>query len=69
MKRPREIGDNAFIESFFHTMKADAIHGRRFDHDHILLAAVATYIRRYNRRRLHSSLGYRPPIDYERRAA
>ena len=31
MKRPRELGDNAFIESFFHSMKADVIHGRRFD--------------------------------------
>ena len=69
MKRPRELGDNAFIESFFHTMKADVIHGRRFADDHALLAVVATYIRRYNRCRLHSSLGYRPPIDYERRAA
>lgn len=69
MKRPRELGDNAFIESFFHSMKADVIHGRRFADDHALLAVVATYIRRYNRRRLHSSLGYRPPIDYERRAA
>ena len=69
MKRPREIGDNAFIESFFHSMKADVIHGRRFADDHALLAVVATYIPRYNRRRLHSSLGYRPPIDYERRAA
>jgi transposase InsO family protein len=28
MKRPREIGDNAFIESFFHSMKAEAIHAR-----------------------------------------
>ena len=42
-------------------MKADAIHGRHFDHDHILLGAVATYIRRrYNRRRLHSSLDKMP---------
>jgi transposase InsO family protein len=33
MKRPREIGDNAHIESFFHSMKAEAIHGRTFDDD------------------------------------
>lgn len=69
MKRPREIGDNAFIESFFHTLKADAIHGRTFDNDHALLTAVSEYIRRYNRSRLHSALGYRSPIDYERIAA
>jgi transposase InsO family protein len=68
MKRPREIGDNAFIESFFHSMKADAIHGRTFDTDHALLTAVSEYIRRYNRSRLHSALGYRSPIDSERLA-
>ena len=66
MKRPREIGDNAFIESFFHSMKDDAIHGHVFATDHALRAAVCQYIRRYNRTRIHSSLGYRSPIDYER---
>jgi len=69
MKRPREIGDNAFIESFFHAMKADAIHSRNFEDDQALLTAVSKYIRRYNRHRLHSSLGYRSPIDDERCAA
>jgi putative transposase len=69
MKRPRELGDNAFIESFFHSMKADAIHACRFDHDRELQGAISAYIRRYNRSRLHSGLGYRSPIDYERAAA
>lgn len=69
MKRPREIGDNAYIESFFHTMKADAIHGRVFRDDPELYRAVSSFIRRYNRTRLHSSLDYRSPIDYEHAAA
>ncbi|MGI8739644.1 MAG: integrase core domain-containing protein [Gammaproteobacteria bacterium] len=69
MKRPRELGHNAFIESFFHSMKADAIHTRNFEDDQALLTAVRKYIRRYNRHRLHSSLGYRSPIDYERCAS
>lgn len=64
MKRPREIGDNAFIESFFHSMKAEAIHARAFADEHVLRHAVSSYIRRYNCTRLHSSLGYRSPIDY-----
>lgn len=68
MKRPRELGDNAFIESFFHSMKADVIHGRTFDDDHALHQTVRRYIRRYNRSRLHSSLGYRSPINYEHAA-
>lgn len=69
MKRPREIGDNAFIESFFHSMKSDVIHGCTFDDDPALHDVVSRYIRRYNRSRLHSSLGYRSPIDYENIAA
>jgi putative transposase len=69
MKRPRELGDNAFIESLFHSMKADVIHGRTFDDAADLHTTVDAYIRRYNRSRLHSSLGYHSPIDYERSAA
>ena len=69
MKRPREIGDNAFIESFFHSMKAEAIHARAFANDQALRETVSSYIRRYNLTRLHSSLGYRSPIDYERTVA
>ena len=69
MKRPRELGDNAFIESFFGSMKADVVHGVTFDDDNALRHAVGAYIRRYNRSRLHSSLGYRSPIDFERETA
>jgi putative transposase len=69
MKRPREICDNAFAESFFHSLKSDVVHGRTFDDDHTLTHVLRRYIRRYNRSRLHSSLGYRSPIDYERNAA
>jgi transposase InsO family protein len=69
MKRPREIGDNAFIESFFHSMKAEAIHARAFLDENTLREVISRYIRRYNRSRLHSSLGYRSPIDYEKTVA
>jgi putative transposase len=69
MKRPREICDNAFVESFFHSFKSDVIHGRIFEDDHALNQVVRRYVRRYNRTRLHSSLGYRSPIHFERNAA
>lgn len=69
MKRPRELGDNAFIESFFHSMKSDIVHGVSFDTDHDLRTTVEAYLRRYNRTRLHSSIGYRSPIDFERSTA
>lgn len=50
-------------------MKAEAIHARAFPEDCALREAVGRYIRRYNLTRLHSSLGYRSPIDYERTVA
>jgi transposase InsO family protein len=58
--------DNAHVESFFHTLKTEAIHGYRFTTCGDLDRAVRRYIAHYNRRRPHSALGYRSPIDYER---
>jgi transposase InsO family protein len=34
MHRPRKLNDNVHIESLFHSMKSDIVHGVRFDHDH-----------------------------------
>jgi transposase InsO family protein len=65
MNRPRHIGDNACMESFFHSLKSDCVHGERFDDDAALAQAIGGYIAHCNRRRLHSALGYRSPIDYE----
>jgi transposase InsO family protein len=69
MNRPRELTDNACMESFWHSMKAEVIHTITFNSDDTLLTVVGAYIRRYNNSRLHSALGYRSPVDYERIAA
>jgi hypothetical protein len=69
MKRSRELCDNVFIESFFHSMKVDAIHARTFEDECSLRRVVRRYIRRYNATRLHSSLGFRSPNAYESIAA
>jgi len=66
MRRRRRLNDNAFVESFFHSMKSEALAKRLFVDDETLRAAISQYIRRYNRSRLHSALGYRSPIAYER---
>jgi transposase InsO family protein len=66
MNRPGTMADNAFIESFFHSMKSDVIHGHPHPKPAQLEDIVRRYISRYNRTRIHSSLGYRSPIDYER---
>jgi putative transposase len=69
MNRPGEPTDNAHMESFFHSMKTEAIHGRTFNSESELRAVVSRYIVFYNQRRLHSSLDYCSPVDYERAAA
>jgi transposase InsO family protein len=65
----RGPGDNAHVESFFHSMKAELIHGAHFSSEGALREAVAGYIRYYNRFRRHSALGYCSPIDFETREA
>jgi transposase InsO family protein len=62
-------GDNAHMESFFHSMKAEATRGRHFATDAELHETLRDYIRYYNTARAHSALDYRSPIDFERRAA
>jgi len=62
-------GDNAHMESFFHSLKAELVHGARFATERRLRLALRRYFRYYNHRRLHSALGYRAPVEYESRAA
>lgn len=66
MNRPKTMTDNAYVESFFHSMKSDVIHGHPQRRPAELESVVRRYIAHYNRRRLHSALAYRSPIDYER---
>ena len=66
MNRPGKVTDNATIESFFHSMKADIVHGLSFTEDHEIERAVRAYVPFYNRTRLHSSLNYVPPATFER---
>lgn len=69
MNRPGKMTDNAFMESFFHSMKADAIHGNTFSDDRSLRKTIRSYIQFYNHERLHSSLGYVPPAAFEKQLA
>lgn len=67
MNRPGRMNDNAHMESFFHSMKCEELYGKKFDTEQQLRATLSSYIRFYNDRRLHSSLRYLPPADYESR--
>jgi transposase InsO family protein len=59
------MNDNAHMESFYHSLKSDVIHGVNFANEEQLSRVVREYIRFYNERRLHSSIGYVAPAVYE----
>ncbi len=65
----RGPGDNAHMESFFHSLKAELTRGLVFATERTLRRAIQHYIRYYNHTRLHSALDYLSPIAFERRAA
>jgi transposase InsO family protein len=69
MSRPANPCDNAFCESFMRTLKREEIDARGYRDLEDLRAHVAEFIEQYyNRLRLHSALGYRPPEEFEQAA-
>jgi len=65
----RGPGDNAHMESFFHSLKAELTRGVVFADEGQLRRALHRYLYYYNTRRLHSSLGYRSPLAFEQQTA
>jgi transposase InsO family protein len=66
MNRPGCCTDNAEVESFFHSLKADIIRGNTFTTADKLRVLLKGYLNVfYNRQRLHSSLGYKTPAEFE----
>src|SRR5712691_2214174 len=55
MNRPGKMTDNAFIESFFHSMKAEVFHGYRFNEDGAVCSVLKDYLPFYNQARLQAS--------------
>ncbi len=59
--------DNALCESFFATLECELLVRRRFTSHAEARMAVFSYLEGwYNPARLHSALGYRSPIAYEK---
>jgi transposase InsO family protein len=69
MNRPGKPTDNAHMESFFHSLKSDVIHGQKFYSEVQLRQTLRRYIVYYNRIRAHSALDYHSPVNFERMRA
>ncbi len=68
MSRKGNCYDNACVESFFSTLKNELVHERRYRTRGEARRDVFEYIETfYNPKRLHQSLGYVSPVEFERR--
>lgn len=66
MSRKGTNWDNAVAESFFHTLKTELVHQRRYQTRSEAKQELFEYIEVfYNRERLHSTNNYLSPVDYE----
>ena len=66
MSRSGNCYDNAYIESFFGSLKRELVYGERYHTREEARLSIFEYIEVfYNRIRRHSALGYRSPEQYE----
>ncbi len=58
--------DNAVTESFFHTLKTELTYWENYNTKEEAKRSIFEYIEiNYNRKRLHSTLGYLSPVEFE----
>ena len=70
MSRPGKCGDNAVAESFFRTIKTESLYHMDFETREQARLEIFDYIEGfYNRTRMHSTLDYQSPEEYERLTA
>jgi putative transposase len=66
MSRKGNPYDNAFVESFMKTLKVEEVYLRNYRTYSDVIESVPRFIEAvYNEKRLHSSLGYRSPNEFE----
>jgi transposase InsO family protein len=68
MSKRGDCYDNAITETFFHTLKTEWVYQKTYETRKEAENSLFIYIELfYNRKRLHSSLNYNSPIDYEKK--
>jgi transposase InsO family protein len=70
MSRTANPYDNAFVESFIKTLKVEEVYLNEYETFEDALKNIKDFIEEvYNKKRLHSSLGYKTPIEFEQEVA
>jgi transposase InsO family protein len=66
MSRTGNPYDNATCESFMKTLKYEEVYRREYRELAEARASIGQFLNKvYNQERLHSALGYRPPVEFE----
>ena len=66
MSRKGNTYDNAACESFMKTLKYEEVYRNEYRDFNEAHASIGEFLERvYNQKRLHSALGYLPPVDFE----
>jgi len=66
MSRKGNCWDNAVTETLFGSLKVERLHGERFATIRQAKDAVLAWLLWYNRQRMHSTLNYLSPMEFER---